>query len=194
MANQLILISGSAFLAVLAFIGWRLNRAGIDLKGRPPIPRPLFLTGKAAMIILWVMMLWRAAMNTAAAAGPDSSTWLAKTGAFVFSTGCGLALIAFAALGRQTRFGLPVGECRLESGGVYGWARHPMYAGFYLMSLGACLYLMTPLTIVCLLLAVGVHHQVVLAEERFMAGRFGSTWHVYANRVPRYGIPGRGKT
>jgi hypothetical protein len=54
-ASILILTSGTAFLAGLIVVGWRLHRAGMDLKGRSPIPRPFFLTGKAAMSIILLL-------------------------------------------------------------------------------------------------------------------------------------------
>lgn len=191
MPHILILVAGGAFLTVLLFRGWRLRRAGLDVKGQAPIARPLFLAGKAAMGLLWGLALWQAA--TAVLIDRTPATWAQATGAVLFAAGSGLALAAFAGLGRELRFGLPAtaADCEIETGGLYGWSRHPMYTGFFLMAGGAALYAGTPLAVFCLLVAVGVHHRVALAEERFMARRFGPTWLAYARRVPRYGGPRR---
>ena len=62
-----------------------------------------------------------------------------------------------------------------------------MYTGFYLMSAGAFFYALSVFAGVILLLSVGIHHRIALAEERFMAGQFGSEWKAYAGAVPRYG-------
>jgi protein-S-isoprenylcysteine O-methyltransferase Ste14 len=185
MAHILILLAGSSFLAVLLFKGWCLRLAGYDVKGRPPVSRPVFLAGKTAMGLLWGLTLWRAAAAVRMPGEPV--TWLQYSGTILFVAGSSVALISFAALGRELRFGLPNGNCRLKAGGIYSWSRHPMYTGFFLMAGGAALYVGTPLAVVCLLVAVGIHHRVALAEERFMARHFGVAWQAYTENVPRYG-------
>ena len=184
MLHWFMLISGGIFFGVMILTGARLRRAGRDVAGRTPIARPLFLTGKLSMGVLWAMALVAAAGNVGAC-GP--ATWMQTTGAVLFMAGCGLSLAAFAAMGDENRFGLPDGKCRLKTGGLYAWARHPMYTGFYLMSAGAFFYALSVFAGVILLLSVGIHHRIALAEERFMAGQFGSEWKAYAGAVPRYG-------
>ena len=112
---------------------------------------------------------------------------LDATGAVLFIAGCCLSAAAFFRLGRELRFGLPDGEWALKTSGLYSWFRHPMYVGFYLMSIGSCLFVFNPVTVICLLFTLAVHHRVVLAEERFMEQNLGQTWRDYADRVPRYG-------
>lgn len=189
MIHILLLIAGGAFLAGLLYHGWRLRRAGHDVHGTPPIHRSVFLAGKAAMGLLWGMALWRAAvvvMNTE----PPALLWRLVAGCGLFCVGCLLALVAFGAIGRELRFGLPTGRCQLKTGGIYRLSRHPIYSGFFLMSIGAALYLRTAFAGSCLILAVGVHHQVARAEERFLLQTFGADWKAYAARVPRYGRAG----
>ena len=134
--------------------GIRQRLAGADVRGRPPLSRPVFLAGKAATGLLWGMAIWRAA------AVPEApASWTDAAGAVLFAAGCLVAVAAFAALGRETRFGLPEGPCRLKTHGLYAWARHPMYAGFHLMSIGAALFVWSPAAAVLLPVAVGVHHR-----------------------------------
>lgn len=185
MPHMMMLLAGGAFLAVLLFRGWRLRRAGRDVKGRAPIARPAFLAGKTAMGLLWGLALWQAAAAVLIRKTP--AKWVQAAGAVLFAAGCGVAVVSFGAIGRELRFGLPGTECRLKTSGIYGWSRHPMYTGFFLMAFGAGLYVGTPLPVFCLLVAVGVHHRIALAEERFMDKHFGVAWQAYIERVPRYG-------
>jgi protein-S-isoprenylcysteine O-methyltransferase Ste14 len=192
MWNLLILIAGGLFLATLILTGILQRIADADVKGRPPVSRPLFLTGKAAMGLLWSLALWRAATAVTGPAAPAS--WADAAGAVLFAAGCLLAVAAFPVLGREIRFGLPEGFCRLKTGGLYAWSRHPMYTGFYLMAAGAGLFVHNAVAAVLFPLTVWVHHRVALAEERFMAKRFGAAWNAYARRVGRYGLlPGLAK-
>ena len=181
----MILISGGLFLAALIFTGICQRIAGADVKGRAPISSPLFLAGKAAMGLLWAVALWRSAAGISNPSRP--SCWMEAAGSILFALGCALVLASFAALGREIRFGLPGGRCRLKTDGLYAWCRHPIYTAFHLMTAGACLYTFSTASLTLFLVAVWVHHRVALAEERFMARRFGPAWDQYADRVGRYG-------
>ncbi|MBU2552369.1 MAG: isoprenylcysteine carboxylmethyltransferase family protein [Proteobacteria bacterium] len=189
MWGSIVLISGGCFLLVMIATGLRIRLAGGDFKGRSPFGRPLFLTGKAAMGILWGMAFWRAVTVGLAAAAP--SGWPDRVGAVVFAMGSALAMAALLDLGSESRFGLPERDCRLKTSGLYAWSRHPMYTGFYLMALGAGLYVFHPAGLVLLVPALYLYHRTALAEERFLAGRFDKAWRDYTNRVGRYGGPAR---
>ena len=189
MWNLILLIFGGLFVGALIFTGLRQRIAGADVKGRTPISLPLFMAGKAAMGLLWAAALWRAAAGITDPSKPSS--WMEAAGSILFAVGCAIALAAFAALGREIRFGLPGGRCRLKADGLYAWCRHPIYTGFHLMAAGACLFTFNAASLMLLFVAVWVHHRVALAEERFMARHFGAVWYEYADRVGRYGtLPG----
>ncbi len=164
MWNLLILAAGGAFLTVMILTGLLLRLEGRDVKGKAAISRPLFLAGKAASGLLWGMALWWAA---AGMGKPDgrSPFWLEETGAVLFAAGCCLAVAAFFHLGREVRFGLPGGECRLKMKGIYAWFRHPMYTGFHLMALGSCLFVFNALSVACLFLTLWTHHLVALKRS-----------------------------
>ena len=36
------------------------------------------------------------------------------------------------------------------------------------------------------ILCVGIHHRIILAEEKFLARRFGASWRNYRSTVRRY--------
>ena len=174
MAAIVILLSGALFAGALG-----KRAVGGDFRGRVPIHAALFGAGKLGMGALWLLALIRAARSLTTRGGP-----LQAAGAGLFGLGTALALAAFAALGRDNRLGL--GEVRLKTSGVYAWSRHPMYAGFDLMALGGSLYAPRPVSLILLPLAVGVHHLVILAEERSLKRQHPQAWQDYAASVRRY--------
>jgi hypothetical protein len=58
-------------------------------------------------------------------------------------------------------------------------------AGF-LVCVGSCLIFIHPVNFLLCALAVGIHHAIVIKEERFLEERFGEQWLEYKQRVPRY--------
>ena len=128
MFHILIILPGGLFVTVMILTGVRLRRVGCDFRGKTPIARPLFVVGKLSMGVLWARAFYKA--TGAVWSSGSAVSWAAGIGAIIFAAGCGLALAAFAALGLETRFGLPDGDCRLKTGGLYAWSRHPMYTGF----------------------------------------------------------------
>ena len=79
-----------------------------------------------------------------------------------------------------------VGSTVLKTTGPYAFSRNPVYVGAALMCLASCLYVPHWFTVGCTVLAAALHHRIVLAEERFLAQRFGAAWDEYRSRVRRY--------
>jgi protein-S-isoprenylcysteine O-methyltransferase Ste14 len=75
----------------------------------------------------------------------------------------------------------------LVTGGVFAHCRNPMYAGNLLAVLGLLVTAGNPIG-----LAVGgtffllAYLSIVLAEETYLAGRFGEEYRAYRERVPRF--------
>jgi protein-S-isoprenylcysteine O-methyltransferase Ste14 len=75
------------------------------------------------------------------------------------------------------------GEGSLVSTGLYRYIRHPQYAGFLLLSLGALFEWATiPLLILWPVLAV-LYYRLARKEESELEARFGDEWRHYAART-----------
>ncbi|KAI0068794.1 ICMT-domain-containing protein, partial [Artomyces pyxidatus] len=72
----------------------------------------------------------------------------------------------------------------LVTGGVYGWFRHPSYAGFFYWALGTQLTLQNPFTfVVFVALLWRFFSQRVKTEERVLVNFFGNAYVEYRSRV-----------
>ena len=154
-----------------------------DIIGTPPIHPVWFAIAKASLAAPWVVLV-------AALTGHDfvghripALAWPAGVAA---ALGLLLAILALSRLGDATRLGLPVGSTVLKTTGPYAFSRNPVYVGAALMCLASCLYVPHWFTVGCTVLAAALHHRIVLAEERFLAQRFGAAWDEYRSRVRRY--------
>jgi protein-S-isoprenylcysteine O-methyltransferase Ste14 len=71
--------------------------------------------------------------------------------------------------------------------GLYRWTRNPMYVGVGLINLGWALgFGGSGLWWYWVLVMVGFHLRVVLAEEPYLARTHGAAWVEYKERVPRW--------
>jgi protein-S-isoprenylcysteine O-methyltransferase Ste14 len=52
--------------------------------------------------------------------------------------------------------------------------------------IGSCVLVPHGANLASTAVALVLHHRIVLGEERFLAERFGQTWHEYQSRVRRY--------
>lgn len=172
------------FLAVLAGGRISLQRRGIDMDGRPPIDRGLFLLSKLAMAIPWTAMVLQVfGVNLALARVPPLSKWISLG---LWISGWGLLLAGRIGLGSSFRVGCPEEETKLRIDGAYRFSRNPMYLGLDATLLAAALYTLNP---VVLLIGGGiaaVHHRIILAEEGCLQRMFGQEYQEYCGRVGRY--------
>jgi protein-S-isoprenylcysteine O-methyltransferase Ste14 len=78
---------------------------------------------------------------------------------------------------------------RLVVVGLYRLTRNPMYVGVLILVAGWALRAgSVPLAVYDVLLVVGFHARVVLAEEPWLARTFPTEWRAYAAAVPRWGL------
>ncbi len=76
----------------------------------------------------------------------------------------------------------------LVTTGVFAHVRNPMYASFYVLSLGlAIAFASEGVLLTTLILALAIHYGVVMREEAFLDRKFGEEYRQYKARVPRYG-------
>jgi len=103
--------------------------------------------------------------------------------------GTGVIFFTLAIMGLGTfslRVGLAQEETSLRTTGVYGVSRNPMLLGLYLMALGSAVYVQNPINWILVIIALTIHHKIILAEEISMQNRFGDQWTKYCNSVHRY--------
>jgi protein-S-isoprenylcysteine O-methyltransferase Ste14 len=143
----------------------------------------LLVAAKAAVAVSWTVL----ALGVAGVPVIGRSIQTLRPAAILIGV---LGLIPFVLglhrLGRSVRVGLPVDATELRTTGVYTLSRNPVYVGVFLVCLASCLYVPHWLNLTSTLVAALVHHRIVLAEERFLADRFGTAWEAYKARVRRY--------
>ena len=132
------------------------------------------------LVVVAVPLLWRSR-------GPASPLWLVA----------GLALcLAGQALRAWVLGQVPDGTSgqnekliatSLNTTGPYALTRNPLYLGNLGITLGLCLIAhdVWLLAIVALLFAVQ-YRAIIVAEERFLRGRFGAEYDAWSARVPRF--------
>ncbi len=102
----------------------------------------------------------------------------------------GIAAIAAAVL-RFRRAGTPPPPSRPATAfvaqGIYRFTRNPMYLGMTLIYCAIAVAADAPVVFWMFIpLSMTIHYGVVLREERYMAGKFGTPYIDYTNTVPRW--------
>ncbi len=73
----------------------------------------------------------------------------------------------------------------LNTTGTYSLCRNPLYLGNYLINLGVSLFTRVPeVAVINTLVFIAIYTPIILAEEEFLAGRFGRPYLDWAARVP----------
>jgi protein-S-isoprenylcysteine O-methyltransferase Ste14 len=102
----------------------------------------------------------------------------------------GVALVALGLALRSWAAGT-VHKCSvLATSGPYALVRNPLYAGSFIMMAGFCTLIDRPEDWLLLPPLAFVFLYSAKREERWLADRFGESWHAYARRTPRF-IPRR---
>jgi protein-S-isoprenylcysteine O-methyltransferase Ste14 len=113
--------------------------------------------------------------------GLNSDAWRAGAGLVLFAAGLSFAVWARIHIGRN--WGTPMSrknEPELVTSGPYRFARHPIYTGILLASLGTALALnWTWLTVAAVIGVYFIYSATV--EERYLAEQFPDTYPAYRN-------------
>jgi protein-S-isoprenylcysteine O-methyltransferase Ste14 len=165
------------FFAQLAMIGFLCR---IRSLGRPSIPWPALLIAKIAIGVSIVLMFMAALSGRTKLPSPAMILCLVLLLGGIF-----LSSPAFFQLGRNLRLGLPGEDTDLVTSGVFRISRNPVYVGIFLMMGASLVYAFSWINAVAVATAILLHHRIILAEERFLAGRFKS-YDAYRARVRRY--------
>jgi protein-S-isoprenylcysteine O-methyltransferase Ste14 len=112
----------------------------------------------------------------------------AVVGAIVLALGLTLNFAGVAGVIKHRTTIVPHGHvARLITTGAYRWSRNPMYTGLGIAVLGAGLLAGSWWPIVLLPIALLVVAWLVIGpEERYLAQRFGQSYHDYSSRVRRW--------
>jgi protein-S-isoprenylcysteine O-methyltransferase Ste14 len=172
------------FLSVLIGSGVAFRRRNIDMDGKPPINKALFLSSKYAIVLLWAAVV---AQTWGMHWFPFSSPAVLRITALgVWVIGFTLLFTGRFGLGRSFRIGVPAESTDLNTHGLFRLSRNPMYLGVYTTLLAVVLYTLNPLLLLIGVYVIVVHHQIVLAEEMHLRALFGAEYEEYCRRVRRY--------
>ena len=152
----------------------------VGLSSIHPIP---FWLGKIAGTVSLLFLVVRAfGMDWSSVVLPALRPWALALSLLSVT----ILILSFLRLADSVRMGLPRESTTLITTGIYAYSRNPMYIGVYLLLIASCLYTPNPINLLCALVSIWVHHRIVLAEEKFLADRFGTAWEDYKKRVRRY--------
>ena len=101
----------------------------------------------------------------------------------VVSNGLMLAGLMLMVAGWQRIY---AAEGDLVTDGLYGWVRHPQYAGLFLISIGMLVQWPTIVTVATWPVLIAVYYRLARREEREAKARFGEAYREYRARVPMF--------
>jgi protein-S-isoprenylcysteine O-methyltransferase Ste14 len=161
------------------------KRKKIETVGCISIDRKLFFLGKLSLFISFLLIPAQLFfVNLSLFEKKSVFLWLC---AALLGIGIMLFTLAIIRLGTfSLRVGLAQEDTALRTSGIYRLSRNPMLLGLYLIALGSAIYVQNPINWILVMVALIVHHKIILAEENFLHERFGDQWIEYRNKVRRY--------
>jgi protein-S-isoprenylcysteine O-methyltransferase Ste14 len=149
------------------------------------INKKLFFLGKISLFTSFILIHLQVRFgNLSLFAKNDVFFWICIA---LVGIGVGLFTLAILKLGTfSLRVGLAQEKTSLRTTGVYRFSRNPMLLGLYLIALGSAIYVQNPINWMLVIIALTIHHKIILAEEVFLENRFGDEWTEYRNKVRRY--------
>ena len=161
------------------------KRKKVETVGCIGINRKLFIIGKLSLFTSFILIhVQLSIVNLSLFAENDVFFWIC-----VALLGIGIMLFTLAILSLGTfslRVGLAQENTSLRTTGIYRFSRNPMLLGLFLMALWSAIYVQNPINWILVIIALTVHHKIILAEENFLHARFGDQWIEYRNKVRRY--------
>jgi protein-S-isoprenylcysteine O-methyltransferase Ste14 len=158
--------------------------AKIEIAGKTPINKYIYFSGKFSAYLSWFSILVQfLGYNLRMIRLPEL---VLNASLIAAAIGFLIGIIAMFNLGNSMRFGLPSGKTEFKTGGLYSLSRNPIYVGFDLISLASMVYTSNIIIVLLGLYGIYTHYLITLAEEKFLAGRFGSQYQDYCKRVGRY--------
>lgn len=172
------------FLSVLIGTGVVFRRRNMDVDGRPPINKTLFVSSKWAIALLWAttaMQAW--GLRLFPLVGPPV---LENVALGLWALGFLLLFTGRFGLGDSFRIGSPKDETGLKTAGLFCISRNPMYVGVSSTLLATVLYTLNPLALAIAIYIVAIHHRILLAEEAHLRTVFDEEHADHCRQVRRY--------
>jgi protein-S-isoprenylcysteine O-methyltransferase Ste14 len=160
-------------------------RKKVETVGCIGINRKLFFVGKLSLVTSFILILVQLFfVRLSLFQENDVFFWICVA---LLGIGVMFFTLAITRLGTfSLRVGLAQENTSLRTTGIYRFSRNPMLLGLYLMALGSAIYVQCPINWILVIIALIVHHKIILAEEVFLQSRFGEQWIRYRNNVRRY--------
>lgn len=185
MLQYAILAGFILFSIVLVLSVVRIISRGISIVARPPVNPLAFITAKLCAFsscffipagIIRPEVKWYAV--------PE---WLGLAALLPFLSGIVIATVAMKKLGDDLIFGLPEGSISsLKTDGIFRFSRNPLYLGFILLILSSCLITTNPFNFAAAVIAIVIHHRIILREEDYLLSRLGDRYKDYMKATGRY--------
>lgn len=157
----------------------------IETVGCIGIDKRIFMLGKISLFTSFILILVQQFfVNLSLFETKEIFFW-----ACVVLLGLGVVFFTLSIMGLGTfslRVGLAQEKTALRTTGIYQVSRNPMLFGLYLMALASAIYVQNPINWILVIIALTVHHKIILAEELSMRDRFGEQWTAYCKSVRRY--------
>ena len=174
------IIMGLGFLAMTL----RIVKTEDSIVGKPSIHPFLFYSGKVTMFLSWGPELVKAIDPSFF--GPEAPLWMRWAGTVVLCAGTLVLLLSFFNLCASLKYGLPDSSTQLKTSGLYRYSRHPLYLGVFLLTFSSMIYFPNIINILIGAWCISTHYMMIIAEERFLADRFGLEWEFYKKKVRRF--------
>jgi protein-S-isoprenylcysteine O-methyltransferase Ste14 len=156
----------------------------MEVLGKTPINPILFVTGKTSGYLAWIFLVLSFTDANFLTIHSGSTTKLVAL--VIMVPGIFLIIMSSVNLGRAVRIGLPDKATELKQSGVYKISRNPMYLGLHLVTLSSMIYTSNWIVIIIGSYSIIIYHYIILAEEKFLADRFGEQYSDFKRKVRRY--------
>jgi protein-S-isoprenylcysteine O-methyltransferase Ste14 len=159
-------------------------RKGIG-EGRPPIHAMTFYLGKLCGCVCILFILLDA--SGLELVPYEIPLYLRAVTCVLLIAGVYISILSMHKLDEDLISGLPEDNINaLQTHGVFGMSRNPLYLGFYMIAIASMISVPHPINIASCILGILIHHKVVLEEEKYLAAELGDQYVEYIERVRRY--------
>ena len=157
----------------------------LKIIGKAPINIKLLLIGKISLVSCWLFFIVKLFLKDVVL----YDSIINQTIAFIILIiGITFVVLSVLVLKEKTRIGLYDDNERVElkKNGIYKISRNPMYIGFDLLCIASVVYSINIINLMLCLIAMIIHHKIILAEEKYLKNILKKEWDIYCNQTRRY--------